>query len=247
MKQIISILLLLLNINAFSTTVIDKKTGVVIHFENSSVPFGHETFNGVAATYNIVYEQAVSEAISAYPVELVKKYLKHIYVYDYIGRTGFGGTYSTKNYSIYITVIDDQRNVKTKNQIQNFIHHEFSSMIWKWRRDGSYDKGDFAHLKNEWLQISNNYKDTYSFYSVYPEEKYWTKGYLCDYGTKSFEEDFNMIASYMFKSVYSEFNIWSLYGKYPEITEKMDLVIKYYTQIDSKFNKNWFENNCKKN
>lgn len=186
-------------------------------------------------------QKALEDALSAYPLSLLKKNLRSIgianklFFYD----TPYGATYTKtlpKN-SLYLSV-DTENNMDIYHYVLDSFHHEFSSILMikypfpeqTWRQSNPSDfVYRYEHEKNPGLEaIKNNMSDT----STPNSENLHSKGFLSEYSMTSVQEDVNVFSGVIF--IYPEWML-SLSKKNPPIKKKLKIWLQYYLSIDSTF------------
>ena len=181
--------------------------------------------------------KVIQHALSKYPGDVLTKNLKTVYVIHYLEYFGIsaGGTNSTTD--VYIA------NRGVKNSYSDFwlertFHTEFSSIILR---------NHFQYLdKQAWLKLNGksfrylgsgvdavkNKKTSKAF-----DAKLNKQGFLCEYSTASFEEDFNSIAE---KLLLGNKDFWQVVNQHPKLKAKTDIVIAFYHSINPLFDKEYF-------
>ncbi|MFL5752385.1 MAG: hypothetical protein ACJ76F_03185 [Bacteroidia bacterium] len=231
---------------AFSQSIVDPRTGIPIIFveEENMFPeswYGGE-INGKGFSLDTSeYERSekmILKALSKYPVPVLTKNLKKIYIVhsiQFYGQT-FGGTNS--NDRVYV----GNKGVEmgyTDEYLEQTFHHEFSSVLLRkypsffdqenWKaansEDFSYGKGGVAALKSG--ESDQDFDSTLN-----------KQGILCQYGKASVEEDFNTFAENLFLS---SDNFWDIIARYERLNKKAQLIINFYKKLDPVFTGKYFE------
>lgn len=182
--------------------------------------------------------QALEIGLNKYPVKILEKNLKKIYVVSTMRffYLDYGGTYFRKN--VYLTN-NGIENGYTQAYIEGTFHHEFSSVLLKrykrhfddkaWHKANpngfAYGKGGIEALKTENA-------------SVELDSNLFHLGFLSRYSLASFEEDFNCYSEYLFLSDHA---FWKAWEEHEAIREKTNLVIAFLSSLNPVFNLGYFK------
>lgn len=184
----------------------------------------------------------VQTALAKYPATFLKKNLNTIYCLKklYFFGVPFGATYFDKTKALYIAN-NGRRNGYTNRYIEQSIHHEFSSLLYLANKSKLDEKAwaacnpkDFIYTDDKGggvTAIKNNADGTY--FSDY----YNKQGFLDQYSQTTLENDINQIAQQIFCP---DPQYKSLLEKYPQLKAKHNLLIAFYTKLDSTFNAAYF-------
>ncbi|MFH2142688.1 MAG: hypothetical protein ABIJ97_09715 [Bacteroidota bacterium] len=183
---------------------------------------------------------AIDNALSKYPVKVLTDNLKKIFVFRQLNFYGvdYAGTYSE---DLLYLANSGVENGYSLSFLEQSFHHEFSSVLY-WNNYLYFDKEEwlaanenedsiyFDDLGGAGAMISGQDSDSF-------DEYYHEMGFLYEYATSSFENDFNSFAENLFKS---ETGFWELSEKYERIKRKIDIIIDFYHQIDTVFTEDYF-------
>lgn len=246
-------LLILLTLNAIDilaqtsdNRVIDSRSGIEIVFEIDADMFPYTWNNApVNASVSPLDEQEIErsakvvlDALSKYPVQLLKKNLNRVYVLkklEFYGHS-FGGTNSKDR------VFLSNRGIQfgyTNLYLEQLFHAEFSSILLRnyshlfqenqWRaansRDIQYGNSGVTALKNK--------KTSEKFDTLLNQ-----KGILNEYALSKLENDFNAFAKNIFKS---KIQFWNLCAAHRRLEKKLELIVAFYGQLDGAFTLEYFK------
>lgn len=177
------------------------------------------------------------KAMRKYPVYVLKKNLKCIYITGYLNFYGvrYGGTNS--NECLYLSNGGVQ-NGYTDFYLEQLFHHEFSSILLR-----NYNK--FFDSK-EWLNYTKHeFKEGITGVDAIKngtnkldfDEELCQKGILYQYALSNIENDFNSYAENLFCPK-KEF--WMAVEQYPNVKQKLYLIIDFYSQVHSQFTMDYF-------
>jgi Putative zinc-binding metallo-peptidase len=172
----------------------------------------------------------VDTFLSTYSRTVINKNLKHIYLISefYLYGKSYGGTYDKS--SLYI-------NSKAANKepsdlfLLSVMHHEFSSILMK----------NYKFPKEEWLAInlpgfkySGSGREMLGQPNLYSQSEEWlSNGFLVKYSQSSLENDFNMLAFWLFTRTSQ---LRELGWEHIKLQRKIDLAIDFYKSIDEGLN-----------
>lgn len=221
--------------------IIDERTGTEIIFSSAGKIFPESWYSEKIHARGVSLDpdeysrsgKIVKQALLKYPINVIKKNLKKIYVLkdiDFYGQS-FGGTNSTD--IIYLTNVG-----YTDQFLEQLFHAEFSSILLrnyssyfdetKWK---SNNTNKFKYGKDGVDALKNN------LCSEKFDGKFNEKGFINQYATSSMENDFNSFAKNIFlpKPEFKE-----LIKKYDLIKSKRTLFIEFYGKIDKTFSDDYF-------
>lgn len=223
----------------------DPRSGVELLFPSDTRIFP-EQWSGKKVNPNILpvseqeferIENLVSQALSKYPVELLKGYLDKVFVVKSMRFYGlpYGGT----NFRNSIYLCDDTDNPWfTDDYIEQVFHHEFSSILMRnfslyfdKTRWLSLNPPSFRYGKGGAEAIQNGVS------SMALDPQLIEKGFLSEYSTASMEEDINVFAQNIFTGG-REF--WRLVEMNDMIREKTRIMIRFYHRINPLFTEAYF-------
>lgn len=167
--------------------------------------------------------------VAEYPEGVLARNLKGLYLCKTLQFYGkdFGGTNSADG--VYICVKTAELGY-TNQFVLSSMHHEFSSILMR----------NYAFPKSEWAALNpKNFAYTEDAVGalgkkdlLLAQAKYHELGFVCLYSQSSMEEDFNTIADYVFNQRPKLLNL----GKsYPKLSAKIQLAMKFYKSVDSRF------------
>jgi len=179
------------------------------------------------------------KALDKYPVELIKKNLKAIYVLEHLEL--YGQSYEGKNSSDAIYISNKGvRKGYSNFYIEQTFHHELSSILLKnfpqfldkkkWK---AINGKDFKYGKGGVIAVKKGNSGQF-FY-----DKLNAKGLLTEYGKSSLENDLNIFAQNLFKP-HKDFA--KILKKHEKLEKKKKLLINFYNKIDKNFTEKFFEN-----
>lgn len=179
----------------------------------------------------------ILKAMRKYPVQVLKKNLKCVYIAGYLNFYGvrYGGTNS--NECLYLSNGGIQ-NGYTDFYLEQLFHHEFSSILLR-----NYSK---YFDSKEWLNYTKHeFKEGVSGVDAIRngtnkldfDEELCQKGILYEYALSSMENDFNSYAENLFCPK-KEF--WKVAEQYPNVKQKVYLITEFYNQIHSQFTTEYF-------
>jgi len=183
------------------------------------------------------YPGILQKALSKYPVDLIRKYLKGIYLAGEIDQAGFkyGGSYDPFRRIIYL--VDD--GTQTNKQDISTFHHEFSSLLLS----------RHSFFINPWTdQNAKNFKYLGDIYKTFSDlqkhinisrkgtDQDYEKGFMDTYGETNFENDFNEYAAMIF--TYPK-KFKRIMDKYPRVHAKFLIFQQFYHKIDPVFTESY--------
>lgn len=229
---------------SINAQVLNEKTGVLIYYK-----IGEETFPDSWKTDEINAKgisldtieiersmKIIKNALAKYPRELIKSNLKKIYILKMIEFYGqeFGGTNSSD--AVYITNGGENLGY-TNGYIEQTFHHEFSSILLRnysnllkreeWISNNALPYGDGG------VQALKESKDSQDIDTMLN-----SKGFISQYATSDFENDFNTFAENLF---YPSDEFYNAVKNYPKIRQKLDLILEFYFALDNTLTKKYFE------
>ena len=177
----------------------------------------------------------IQMALEKYPSSLVSKYLEKIYVVNKLNfyDVAYGGTNSSSN--IYLSF-----NFYTPKDLEEIFHAEFSSILLR-QNQSLINYQSWKDNNPKGFKYSGNptsfIKDKKS-YTINDEELY-NSGFINEYATTTFENDFNNISRILFCN---DKRFWEdLAGKrFSGLNNKINIVIDFYSQLNRVFNLEYF-------
>lgn len=191
-----------------------------------------QVINGGSKTDRVLCKPALKKHLRAAKVDIeifrrlykrstINKYLKQIRVCKSItlGDIPWAhGTYDLENKIIYMKSAG-------RSDLEYILHHEFSSIILK--HPDNHVK--YFNTLQSFLKISNSYKgisETHQSNWMDEDSSYQSRGFIVPYAQTSFENDFNMVASYL-KTSYLGYNKKRA-KRFKKLKTKFQLVGKFY-------------------
>jgi hypothetical protein len=178
----------------------------------------------------------IKSALDKYPEEMLKNNLKKVYLLGALKFYGlsYGGTYYDNK--IYLCIKDSALGYDSK-YIEKAFHHEFSSILLK---NYSIDELEWEYLNHSEFEYGDGGKEALKSGSARLDfdAKYNKMGFLNQYSTASFEEDFNEICANLFAS---SNRFWNLTGNYTRIRKKALMAIDFYSKINPVFTEEYFK------
>lgn len=239
---------ILLFVNALSKTYeqgyyVDSVSGIKIIWKEVNFPTKW-LYSPINASYSPIEEKEIKrfvpilvKAMRKYPVNVLRKNLKAIYIAGYLNFYGvrYGGTNS--NDCLYLSD-EGVKNGYTDFYLEQTFHHEFSSILFrnypKWfdsKEWLTYTKHEFEKGKTGVDAIKNG-TNKLDF-----DEELCQKGILYQYALSSMENDFNSYAENLFCPK-KEF--WKIVEQYPNVKQKTYTMIDFYNKIDEHFTMDYF-------
>jgi hypothetical protein len=177
------------------------------------------------------YPQILEQALSKYPIHVVKEYLNAVYFAGMMKSDdiNFAGTYDPFRRIIYL--IDDGN---WTSELMGTFHHEFSSLFLS--RHGM--------LLNPWLEQhpdgfdyrSELYEDQKEIYAgtstCHETSADYENGFMNTYSHTTFDNDFNEYAKMIF--TYPE-KFKQIMDKHPRVRGKFLVFLDFYEMIDPVF------------
>lgn len=198
-------------------------------------------------TFNYLPEERIEKAkriarraLSKYPPGFVPNHLSKVYVFGALADRGVGVAGVSMG-NIILWSIDPYF---FKNEARLYggqfpFHHELAHSLF-----ASYNE---FFSEEAWLEIL---PDGFEYcpgsghlwniegcdkYDKWSNEKRWENGFLAPYAISSLHEDFAVTAESLF-SGYS----WDIIDEYPQLREKVNLVLDFYHSIDPIFTEEYF-------
>lgn len=224
----------------------DHRTGIPISFVTDTAMYPESwrggSINGEATSLGeneyARSKNILTRALEKYPVEVLTKHIKKIYVLDDIRFYGvrYGGTNSLD--AVYIS----NRGIDlgySDRYVEQLFHAEFSSILlrnlsyylnktsWQACNDESFTYGGSG------VDALKNKKASEDF-----DADYHQLGILNQYASSNFENDVNSFAKNIF---IPKPGFWNIVDQYPRIRCKMDLIIFFYNQINRTFTEAYFK------
>lgn len=246
---IFSVFISILSLQAFPQyeKFIDDSSGVEILFTAGNDIFPQSWYGGqikgVAESLDTAELKRslkiVKTALAKYPAAVLKKNLKKVYVLKKLSFYGvdYGGT-NTKGV-VYIANKGLSKNY-TDSFIERVFHAEFSSVLMN-SYPQDLDQKKWAEINPKDFQYGavNGYEAIKAGKSSEDfDKKILEIGFLNEYAMSTLENDFNSFAKNLF---YAEDNFWSIVEGNSRLSEKLELILDFYSKMDSKFTKEYFK------
>ncbi len=247
MKYIILFTALVCSITAFAhDTIVDDRTGIKIIFSADGKIFPdnwyEENINAQGISLDTTEynrsEKIVKAALQKYPVELLKKNIKKIYILKNVTFYGqsFGGTNSTSNVYLSNNGINEGY---TDFYLEQLFHKEFSSILlrnykknFKEEEWVKYNSDDFTY-GNGGVQALKDNKDSENL-----DTELNKAGFINQYATSSIENDFNAFAGNLFLPK-NEF-IQAI-TDHNNLKKKRKIIMEFYSKLDNSFTEKYFD------
>ena len=231
--------------SAITERVLDRRSGVeivfVVEYEMFPNSWRQKAVNPqVSPLDSLEIDRStgiILQALAKYPISLLQKYLKRVYVLKSLTFYGsnFGGTNS--NDQVYLTNQGIKKGY-TREYVERVFHAELSSILWRqyhhlfnrkqWCKAGhksiKYASSGVPALQKG--QISESYNKTLH-----------EMGFLNEYATSTLENDFNAFAKNIFKA---DPYFWMVCFKNPRLKKKLRLIVTFYSKLDPQFNMRFF-------
>ena len=177
----------------------------------------------------------VKAALDKYPQELLNSNLKKVYLLSALEFYGlpYGGTYYDNK--VYLCIKDASSGYDSK-YIEKSFHHEFSSILLK---NYSIDELKWKSANQSGFSYGEGGKEALNSGStgLNFDAKYNKMGFLNQYSTASFEEDFNEICGNLFLS---STQFWDITANYPGVMKKVQMAIDFYSGINPVLTEEYF-------
>ena len=182
----------------------------------------------------------IKAALSKYPDSLLSKELRVVYILRSMSmyNVKFGGTNS--NDAVYLTN-EGKEQGDSDWYIEQTFHHEFSSILyrnypflldtvaWKAANISGFDYNDPEEGVGAIRKNSSSQDLDTTLCRV---------GFLTQYAYSGIENDINSIAENLFKPADG---FWDVVDHFPRIKEKVQLLIKFYHNINPVFTEEYFK------
>ena len=245
-------LLLFVSVMAFYSCIAqdcikDSRTGIIICFSAEGRIFPESAYSpeinpkAISLDSNdySISKKVISVALSKYPISVLKKNLKIIYVLKYLELYGVQGGGTNCNDAIYLSTEDMQMLYYNSFYLEQLFHAEFSSILLrnykqffnekKWKESNAvnvnYGTGGVEELRRG--------KGNEDF-----REDLNKIGILDQYALSSVENDFNSFAKNIFLP---KPGFWELTDTFPSIRAKKNMIIDFYNRIDTSFTEKKFK------
>lgn len=181
--------------------------------------------------------EAVRGAMDKYPLWLVKRNLRRVFVVRTLQFYGldYGGTNSLD--TLYLAN-SGRTNGFTDRFLEESFHHEFSSVLLR-NYAGRLDRSAWAGANAPRTRyIGNGTEAVRQGASGLDYGARWHEmGFLCEYGAASLEEDFNTYAEGLFAGGR---RFWRVVDAYPRVRAKARIAVRFYQALDASFNEDTF-------
>lgn len=247
MKYIILFTALVYSITAIANdTIVDERTGIKIIFSAEGKIFPEnwyeEKINAQATSLDTTEysrsEKIIKAALQKYPVELLKKNLRKIYILKDVTFYGqpFGGTNSTSNVYLSNNGINEGY---TDFYLEQLFHKEFSSILLrnykKNFKEEEWVKCNSTDFKygNGGVQALKDNKDSENL-----DTELNKAGFINQYATSSIENDFNAFAGNLFLPK-NEF-IQAI-TDHNRLKKKRKIMMEFYSKLDNSLTEKYFD------
>lgn len=181
------------------------------------------------------FSYIIGSALQKYPVGLIKKNLKGIFLCKKIISYGieYGASHSSDNNIIYLCS-EGKNNGYTDVYLIDSFHHEFSHILFdqyrfpinEWKLCNS-KKFQYTYVEDGGYNAMLHEKD-----SIYGTVELYEQGFLSEYSKSAIEEDFAVFSG-MILTEPKEFE--SLVKRYSRIKRKFKVWLSFYNSIDKRF------------
>jgi hypothetical protein len=178
------------------------------------------------------YITIIKTALEKYPVSVVKKHLKKIYIGGPFSENGgvIAGMYEKDKLFLFCNPVDGY---SSDIFLEQTIHHEFSSILILGYDFPAFDWLDlnpkgFEYIIN--LSKINEYMNSISSYS--PTESQLRQGLVSSYGKANAENDINSYVELIFTQPEK---MRAYMDKYPRVGPKYEMIKKFYLSISPEF------------
>ena len=164
----------------------------------------------------------IDTALNVYPSSVIKHFLKNVYILELM-RYGMtlrvpGGTYSYYDKSIYLSNIGN-----SDLYLQKAFHHELSTLL--------RERSGHEFPRKQWMDINSEYGVIYNSDNYYNNklnlslDSLHTLGYIELYSTSQFNNDVEVMSSWLFTK---PVELSNLAKKYNVIKLKLKVLCDYY-------------------
>lgn len=183
-------------------------------------------------------KKLVLKALAKYPKEILLKNIQTIHCLKSLRFYGvsYGGTNSYTDIYICNNGIVAYY---TDEYLEKTFHHEFSSILLR-NYMKNLDVQEWNKLLPKGFSYGSGGKDAISAGkdSMYPNDSICSRGFVCEYGTASLEEDFNTFAELLFTCNHTfRKNILN----HEILRKKAELVIGFYRKLHPLFTPDYFK------
>jgi hypothetical protein len=182
-------------------------------------------------------KEIVINALEKYPVDVINKNLDKVYIISNMSVYGndTGGTFTTFPPIVYINNSNIEKGF-TEEWIIGVFDHEFSTILLR-KYKKLFDEEAWRALNPEsfkyYVEAEGKYSDyvgSNNQFDILP--KYNEIVMACGYSTRSFEDDFNMVAQY---TMGRNKEFLEAVEEYPKLKEKQYQFMDFYINIDPEF------------
>ena len=215
---------------------LEQKYGISIELENIDFP---ASFRAQKARYREtlpIERAAVLERLaldlSHYPAAFIDKHLNGIVIVRSLELNGlpYGGTYDIASRRIFLDsgwLGDDG----SKHEAMG-LHHEFSSLLMRLNPD-VFKTSDWAALNPKDFEYRFSASTAANLATnrldLVGRPELWEKGFLCEYGQLTLEDDINTFAQYL---IAGKQRLPDLVEQHPRLSPKMQLLRRWYCALD---------------
>jgi len=224
----------------------DKRTGVIIVFENESDMFPKSwkggKINGTSEDLNKdEIERSIkilNKTFAKYPTQVLKNNLEKVYVLGSLSfyGVGYGGTNSSTR--VYLTNKGAAYGY-TNNYVEKLFHAEFSSILMR-NYPQFLDEKTWININTKGfvyggsgVEAIREGKSSESF-----AEELHKEGFLNQYAQSTLENDFNSFAKNIFRGGKK---FWELANKHDKLWGKLQLILYFYQALDPAFDEAFFQ------
>lgn len=243
-RLMLSFILLSVFLSVMHAQVYDDRTGIIICFNatNETFPESWKTpeinAKGLSLPQNEIepYLQIITKVLANYPTTLIQNNLKAIHILKSIEIYGsqYKGTSSSNQ--IYISTNEIEK-ASVDKMIENTFHSEFSYILLKnhpndFNKNEWLSKNGLPYGRNNSLQLEE-ISDNKKFESTLK-----SNGFLNELSVWNFDNDFNSFVENLF---FPDDDFHEAIHNHNKIKEKYDLIVGFYTKLDTVMNFTFFE------
>ncbi len=181
---------------------------------------------------------ALDRAMEKYPISLLRKNLKQVYVVSRLAFYGvpYGGTNSSD--TVYLANGGREHGFSDRF-IEESFHHEFSSILLR-NYPSAFDRKSWLAANPPGFKYFGDGTQAVRSgrASTKTSRKWQHDGFLAQYATASIEEDFNMVAEALLTGT-PEF--WDAVEESPRLKQKTDITVRFYGSLSGTFNESSFK------
>ena len=182
-------------------------------------------------------KRILNQALLKYPARVLQQNLQTIYVVSELHYRGIGASGTNCERDLYIANGGSELGYDDAC-LEGTFHHEFSSvLLWYYPEYlnktawNAVNPRGFRYGEDGVAAVKAKHDSTEA------DPALCAKGFLCEYSQASLEDDFNMLAEYLFTG---NPTLPRLVAQYPKLKHKQDLVLAFYQKVDPAFTPAYF-------